>query len=211
MTQSRKQLGKMALQAAIGGLVGFVSVYLVLESSLMDGVAREPGALALLAVALIYLLIGLFVGLGSLNSGVGAKVLNVADAEEIEDQRAVLLGSAVAFVALGGSALLVAMAAVNAAIPPMVAAASLITAVFIAGAITLLQWRRYDELTRAVSAEASSISVAVLAIVLIGWALLAEFGWGAPLDPLGVVALLLATTLASTFLVAGRRGMLHPA
>jgi len=211
MTQSRKQLGKMALQAAIGGVVGFVSVYFLMRSSLMDGVLREPGALALAAVALVYLLIGLFVGLGSLNSGVGAKVLNVADAEEIEDQRAVLLGSAAVFIALGGSALLVVIAAVNGVVPPILAAAGLITALFLAVAITLLQWRRYDELTRAVSAESSSISLAVLGIVLIGWALLAEFGQGAQLDPLGVIALLLATTLASTFLVAGRRGMLHPA
>ena len=211
MTQSRKQLGKMALQAAIGGVVGFVSVYFLMRSSLMDGVLREPGALALAAVALVYLLIGLFVGLGSLNSGVGAKVLNVADAEEIEYQRAVLLGSAAVFIALGGSALLVVIAAVNGVVPPILAAAGLITALFLAVAITLLQWRRYDELTRAVSAESSSISLAVLGIVLIGWALLAEFGQGAQLDPLGVIALLLATTLASTFLVAGRRGMLHPA
>ncbi|MFN5783937.1 MAG: hypothetical protein ACK442_12850 [Novosphingobium sp.] len=210
MTYSRKQFGKMALQAVIGGVAGFASIHFAMQSSMMDGVVEEPGALALAAVALVYLLMGLFVGLGSLNAGIGAKVLNVADAEEVEDQRAVLLGSAAVFIALGGSALLVVIAAVNGAVPPRLAAASQTTARFVAGAITLLQWRRYDELTRTVSAESSSISLAVLGIVLIGWALLAEFGSGVSLDPLGVMALLPATTLGSTFIAAGRRGMLSP-
>ncbi|MCZ8173178.1 MAG: hypothetical protein ACK442_13980 [Novosphingobium sp.] len=211
MEASRKGLGKIILQAAIGGLVGYSVAYFGARSPWFDQIAEQPGALALAGVGLIYLLIGLFVGLAGANPQISAAVLNVADVEDARAQRPVLVASSAVFVAFGAAQLLLAMAATGVAVPPVLAISATALALTMAIVLTWLQWSRYDELLKLVSWESGAFSLALLAVLLLVWAIIAEFGSRVAIDPMGLVALLMGSILVGSFIATGRRGMLNPA
>src|SRR3546814_6239008 len=80
---------KMALQALIGALAGGGGMFALMW--LLDGETLhwQPSQIILAGVGLIYVLMGLFVGLGVLAPrALGQRMLNVADAEEIVEERA---------------------------------------------------------------------------------------------------------------------------
>jgi hypothetical protein len=207
----RPNYRKLAIQLIAGAVVGAVAGFALSAVMVpqLENVAG-PGGFALAGVGLIYAAMGLFVGLGLLFPGLGAKVLNVADRDDLSDQRAMLVGSAVSCTVLGAALLLVALSGPQGLVPGALAVSALAFALVLLAAVTVLQWRLYDELMRGVSLEASAILAGIVFPVVALWAALAHSGQAAPLDPLGLIALLSGAMLLATFIAAGRRGLLLP-
>ncbi len=207
--QMQKKWAKPIVSALLGGIVGYLSI----EAYVWFGGGAElaevnPMRLVLSAVGMVYLLMAVFVGLGTLVPRAGAKLLNVADSDDLIDQRAMLLGSSASSGALGAALMLMAASGTGGSVPDGLALASLAFALVLGTVLTILQWRHYDELMRQVSWESSAFGLGLLFPALVAWAALAHLGWTAALDPLGVIALSASTLLIGTFFAAGRRGML---
>lgn len=206
----RPNYRKLAIQLIAGAVVGAaMGAALSLTLPELERTAGA-GAFALAAVGLLYLAMGLFVGLGLLFPGIGAKVLNVADQDDLADQRAILIGSAVSCTVLGAALMLLAFSGPQGLVPGALAVSALAFALVLLAAVTVLQWRLYDELLRGVSLEASAIMAGLLMPGLSLWAGLIHIGHAAAFDPLGLIALLMGAMLLATFIAAGRRGLLLP-
>ena len=220
------QMQKNWTKPVLSGLIGAIAGYLAITGYMELGGGAElaqvnPMRLVLSCVGMVYLAMGLFAGLGTLVPRVGAKLLNVAGSEDLLDQRALLLGredlldqralllgGSVSSGVIGAALMLLAASGPGGSVPDEMALGSLAFALLFSIAITVLQWRHYDELMRQVSWEGSAFGLALLSPALVAWAALAHLGWTAALDPLGVIALLTSALLIGTLIAAGRRGML---
>lgn len=207
------QMQKNWTKPALSGLIGAIAGYLAITGYMELGGGAElaqvnPMRLVLSCVGMVYLAMGLFAGLGTLVPRVGAKLLNVAGSEDLLDQRALLMGGSVSSGVIGAALMLLAASGPGGSVPDEMALGSLAFALLFSIAITVLQWRHYDELMRQVSWEGSAFGLALLSPALVAWAALAHLGWTAALDPLGVIALLTSALLIGTLIAAGRRGML---
>ena len=207
------QMQKNWTKPVLSGLIGAIAGYLAITGYMELGGGAElaqvnPMRLVLSCVGMVYLAMGLFAGLGTLVPRVGAKLLNVAGSEDLLDQRALLLGGSVSSGVIGAALMLLAASGPGGSVPDEMALGSLAFALLFSIAITVLQWRHYDELMRQVSWEGSAFGLALLSPALVAWAALAHLGWTAALDPVGVIALLTSALLIGTLIAAGRRGML---
>jgi hypothetical protein len=208
----RPNYRKLAFQLAAGAVVGAISgsvIATVFEPLLLEGTGA--GAFALAGVGLLYAAMGLFVGLGLVFPGLGAKMLNVADRDDLADQRAILTGSAVSSIVFGLALIMVAFSGPQGMISGGLAISALAFGIVLMTAVTIAQWRLYDELMRGLSLQGSGYMAAILFPVLTLWAALAHNGAAPPIDPLGLIALLAGALLAGAFIAVGRRGLLLPA
>ncbi len=209
MEASRKKFGLVFVRMLIGGVVGFAAMKFGLEGGLGPMLrGAGPGSAALAGFGLIYGLMGLFVGIGVAVPALGAKLLNVGGREDIEDQRAQMMGGAVSCLALGIGMVLLALATPGGVVPGAVGAAAFGFALFLTAMITLLQWHGYDELWRNMSMESAAWGGTLIAMTLLFWGALALIGWAVLPDPAGLVALVMGLQLLGTFIAVGRRGLL---
>jgi hypothetical protein len=203
---------KVVFQAVVGMICGAAGMSGLLW--LLDGQAvRTPDASVIVAagVGLIYFITGLFVGAGALMPGLGARLLNVADREELIEQRAMLGGSAVAMTLLG--AVLVALAASHpsvAIVPPMTAFWAFVAAMAVSTVISARMWPSYDELWRALVRESSAMFAYLVFAVLALWGAAAAVGLIAGPGPLDLLSLAFGGFLLASFIAVGQRGMMLP-
>lgn len=207
---SRPNVRKVVIQMLAGGVFGAAASLAVARWFPQLDDAVSPGGAALAGVGVVYAFMGLFVGLGVAFPGLGARMLNVADIDDLADQRALLAGSAVCCTALGLAMMLVAISEPLGPVPGTLAVAALALSMVVAAAITIVQWHLYDELWRGISMEASAVTLGIVFPIVTIWAALAHIGSAAPIDPLGLIALLAAAMLLASFVAAGRRGLLVP-
>lgn len=211
MDASQKKLGKTLVRMLIGGVAGFALMKFGLGSGLgplLRAGGAGPGAMALAAFGLVFVLMGLFVGLGTAIPALGARVLNVGGREDIDEQRAMLLGSAVSCTVLGIGMTLLALAGPGGPVPGTMALAAFGFALTLSTAITVRQWPRYDELWRSLTLEGTAFGGGLLALVLLVWSALATVGHAQLPGPAGLIALTMGLTLLGCFIAIGRRGML---
>lgn len=206
MFGSRKGWIKFAVQAVVGGVTGFVCTTLLLKTHWFGQIADNAGALALLLVGVTYLLCGVTMYLPSLHPRLGAKFLFVADEEELRELRPIILASGIVMGAIGAGQILLVLAHAN-AVPPLLGAMVMFSSIVLAIAVTVAQWRQYDEFWKQVSMEGSQYTLWAVLVALIGWATLAQFGWVPAINPLGLIALLMGLALVCTMIAAQRRGM----
>ena len=219
-TQAGRAAGwrKMAMQAVTGAVVGAGGMAVVL--TLMEGQARfdwAPSSIVLVGVGFVYALMGLFVGLGTLAPHwFGQRMLNVADAEEIVEERSVMGSSALSCLILGAALMLlghaVAADAAGAAALVSPATAFWILLVVLAGftAASLWMWRRFDELWRRLTVDVSAITGNLLLAVAVIWGGGAAAGLFAGPQPLDLVSIAFGALLFACFAAAGWRGMMAP-
>ncbi len=206
---------KIALQALVGAVVGgggAIAVLSLLEPGEAPGWA--PSQLILGGIGLIYGIMGLFVGIGTLAPRlIGQRLLNVADAEDIEDDRANMAGSAICSLAIGAALVLLAYGATGDPVAPISSASAfwILAAVIAVVAIaSVLMWRSFDELWRQLSVEASALLGNFLLVVCVLWGGAAAAGMVAAPQPLDLLSLAFGGLLLATFVVIGRRGMMTP-
>jgi hypothetical protein len=200
--------GIHVLRAVMGAVFGLAVMIPLLRYAGPFLVHGGTGAIALSGVGVIYLMMGLMVGLGTLMPGPGSKLLNVAGPDDLTDQRRVLLGSAASSLFIGAGLLALSLAGPAGLVPDGLALGTLALAFVLCVVIGLRQWSEYDELMRQMTTECGSIAFMIALPGLGGWAALAHLGRAAPFTPLWVLAALMFVLLISSFIAAGRRGLL---
>jgi hypothetical protein len=219
-TQASKAAGwrKMAIQAIIGAIAGASGMFAML--ALIDaqgGLDWAPSAIILLGVGFIYALMGLFVGIGTVAPRlVGQRLLNVADADEIVEERANMGASAIGCIIMGAALMLLAQAvaadAAGAAALVSPAAAFWILLAVLGGftLVSLWMWKSFDELWRQLTVEITALTGNILLVVATVWGSAAAAGLVAGPGPLDLVSLSFGSMLLACFVITARRGMMVP-
>jgi hypothetical protein len=200
----------MLIRAAAGGVVGFVSAAGMthLIEGPVGGLDKSATVAAL--IGLFYAVIGLFVGLGTASPQIGARFLNVEDADELREQKKVLTLSGVAMTLWGVGLIAIALAAPDGPLPAGVSLAVGSLTILVGTWMSLPVYRASDELMRAISLEGGALSFGLMMLVAGGWAMLAHVGYAAGPAPIDLLSLFYVLLLVASFIVVGRRGMLAP-
>lgn len=200
---------KWAVSLLVGGVAGFAGASLLMNVVEGGALGELSGSqVGALGVAMVYLLMGLAVLVGAAAPRVGSTFLNVEDADELREQRAAILPSAIACLAMAAGLAALALSGAAGIVNPAAALAAFGLALVVATWLSLKVVRHSDELMRQVMREGASASYYLTFAVLGGWALLAHLGYAAAPAMLDIVSLFFALTLVGCFWVIGRRGML---
>ena len=200
---------KTVLSLIGGGLVGFLGasgVIILIELGVF-GVPDVSQTIALLT-ALIYLLTGLIVALGVAAPEVGAKFLNVEDADELLEEKQGLVASGWGMIALGVMLALIALGGTGGALQPSWALGGALLMGAIGTWLSTRSMKLADELMRATMVEAGSTAYYLLFVVVGGRAMLSHLGFAPPPSMLDILTLFWALVLVGAFWAAGQRGML---
>lgn len=201
---------KAALGAALGAVAGFAAMFAFMHWGGGDELEALSGdRIVLAAEGLVYLLTGMFVGFGLLAPRAGAKVLNVEDAEELDEMRPHLTRSSIVIALIGALLLLLSASGPGGYVGDTLVLGATALVVVAASVLTWQANRAYDELWRQLSNEGAAATLALLMPTVLVWGVLAHLG-RLPFTPLGVIALLAALVLVGAYIAAGRRGMLTP-
>ena len=203
----RKTIVSLLVGGVTGGLASFAALTLIGSGKLGElGTSREIAIM----VAVVYLVMAAAVAFGALSPALGARFLNVEDADELREQKSRLIGSAVASAAFGLALVAAALAAPLGPLAEPVALAAFLGLFALAWYLGARQQRTSDEFMRQLSRDASAAAFYLLALIGGGWALIAHLGYAvapAPLDWLSMFAgLLLIATLAACM----QRGLMTP-
>jgi len=201
---------KTLFRLVTGGMAGFVgaNVMMALIDGPVVGGLEDSAAIAAL-VGFLYGLMGIGVLVGSAMPRAGAAFLNVEDADEIREQKQMLLYSGVSSLLWGGALIVLALAAPDGPIPQ--ATALIVAAGFlvIGTALCVPIYRAADELMLAVMREGGSLGGWLMFAVIGSWAAFAHLGYVPGPQPLDLLSLLYALMLAASFIVIFRRGMVR--
>ena len=209
----RKTAKKLIVQTLTGAAFGAAGTFLFLQLGGKVADFDDPARLAAAATGIIYVLMGLFVGIGALAPGAGAKFLNVEDADEILAERKSIGPGAIGALLIG--LLLMALALTPGGDQPGALspdAAIGIAAACVAGLLAVGWWVRgkVDEFNRQLGVESSAIAMNVSLLLFGGWAALAHVGYIQMIAPLGLLAGFALLELGAIFWVVGKRGLLVP-
>jgi hypothetical protein len=200
---------KMAISVSIGGVVGLFATMPLIR--LYDsGALGIAGASELITafVGLLYLVLAMSVAVGVASPAFGARFLNVEEAEELREQRGALACSAAAMAAIGVMLIVLVLAGSGGIVPRSAALAAALTLSAATGLLSVMSWRRMDELMRNVSNEASSLMVYLILLVGGGWALLARLDYAPAPAPLDWLTMFFGLGLVASVVATARRGML---
>lgn len=202
-------LRRLALPLAVGGISGFVASMAFLKLTGMSsgdglGASRDIAGL----VGVIYILVGLVVALGAAKPGVGAKLLNVEDADELREGRRMLSLSAVGMAALGAVLILLALAGPVGPLAPALSVGGAVLLLALATWVSVISQRLTDEMQRDLSRDAIAAAFNLMLLIGGGWALLAHTGYMAAPAPLDWLTMFAVSVLLGTFWQAGRRGLM---
>ncbi|MCR2834888.1 hypothetical protein [Parerythrobacter lacustris] len=202
---------KVLLSSALGAVVGFAATFGFLHLA-------ENGALGALGfsetvaavVGMLYVIVGLAIGVGLARPKAGAAFLNVEDAEEIEEQRPMLGYSAATMFAFGAALAIAALGGPGGIFAPAAALATTIGLLVIGVVLSLVSNRYQDELMRALGHEAGAMALGLVGLFGGGWALAAHLGFANGPAPLDWLTMFWSLTMVAAFIVVGKRGMLMP-
>ena len=204
-----KGLKKTLLAVGLGASAGFAATFVFLNLLGTDvlpeiGLSREIAAL----VAIVYLLIGLLMVFGLVSPKQGAKVLNVEDADEIEEERGQLLPATVAMILAGAALMVLALAQPVGPVASFVALSVYVVATVLSVYLSLAAQKRQDELMREVGKECAVASYYLIFAIGGSWAGLAHLDYVAAPAPLDWLTMFWGMTLLAAFIVTSRRGMM---
>lgn len=200
---------KLLIPAALGGVIGFAAASATMrfvDSETVDGLGAS--ALVAVMVALFYTVTGVAVGLGAASPRLGARFLNVEDADEVREQKRVLIYSGVAMALWGIGLFALALAAPVGPVPQAMALALGVGGLLVGGVLSVVAYRACDELMRMAHLEAAAITYGLVVLVVGLWSMFAHVGQVAAPAPLDLLTLFYVLVLAASFVAVGRRGML---
>lgn len=208
-TAAPRWVRKLLIPALIGGMAGFAAsagIMRFIDSSAVGGLGLSATLAALVGV--LYCVIGFGIVIGTSSPGIGAKFLNVEDADELREQKRMLVLSGASMLLWGVSLLALSLAAPDGPVPQVAALAVGGGALVIGIALSVLVYRASDELMAAVNLEAGALSYGIVSLVVGLWAMLAHLGYSAAPAPLDLLTLFYVLALVASFIAVGRRGML---
>ena len=193
-----------------GVLVGAgVTLMLLSIAGDLSRAFRSPGFTLAVIAGLCYCLMGAIVGVGLLAPNAGARFLNVANSEEINDERAKLWPSALSCMVVGLFFLALAFAP-SLPLGRSGVLAGLAICVAVVAALTLSARHHFDELTKRINTEASALTLHLAILLFGGWAVLAHLGFVAWITPLAFLAGLALLMLVAIFWASASKGLLSP-
>ncbi|MBI1403445.1 MAG: hypothetical protein GC147_09540 [Porphyrobacter sp.] len=204
-----KIIRKLVIPALAGGLAGFAASFALMrfiDSEAIGGLSKSATIAALVGV--LYAVIALGILIGTASPALGARFLNVEDADELREQRRVLTWSGVAMVLWGAALLALALAAPEGPLPAPAALAVGAGGLVLGTLISIRVYRASDELMLAVNLEAGALSYGLVLLVVGLWAMLAHLGYAAGPRPLDLLTAFYVLVLVASFIAVGRRGML---
>lgn len=208
----RKNYKKFTIQMIVGMIVGAAAA--LLSFTFADDLKADRLAadeVIGLGVAVIYAIMGLFILLGVLFPKPGARLLNVADEEEIQDQRPLLISSAIGSLLIGIALSVVVFASPGLAIvSPTTAALLFGLTVLLSVAASRITMRYLDEFARRLNSDSGSAGLLLITSVFGIWAVLAHLGFVPMFSALAFVSGVLGLYLLAVFFVVGKRGLLIP-
>ena len=200
---------KLLIPGLIGGVAGFAAsaaMMLYIDSPAVGGLGLSATLAALVGV--LYCVIGIGIVFGTASPRLGAKYLNVEDADELREQKTMLVWSGASMLLWGVSLLALALAAPDGPVPQAAALAVGGGGLVIGIALSVLVYRASDELMAAVNLEAGALGYGIASLVVGLWAMLAHLGYAAAPAPLDLLTLFYVLALVASFIAVGRRGML---
>jgi hypothetical protein len=200
---------KLLIPAMIGAVVGYAAsagLLHYIDSAAVDGLSVSATIAAMVGV--LYAVIGLGIAIGAASPQLGARFLNVEDADELREQKKVLTLSGAAMLLWGVALLALALAAPDGPVPQAAALAVGGGGLVVGIALSVLIYRASDELMLAVNLEAAALSYGLLLLVVGLWAALAHLSYTAAPAPLDLLTLFYVLVLVASFIAVGRRGML---
>jgi O-antigen/teichoic acid export membrane protein len=204
-----KWVAGMALGgAAAGGLAGFLFADRI--DAMLGGPEPDPSRLVAFMVALVYGATALLVLAGLVNPRIGARFLNVEDADELIEQRRQLVLSALSMLSIAGILLALAFAAPAGPLPREAALGAAMLGFVVLAALSARVRGMLDELMRAVSQEATVWGFHLLAVGGGVWSVAAHLGYAPAPQPLDFITAAAAALLVGAFIAVGKRGMLAP-
>ncbi|MBH5323318.1 hypothetical protein [Aurantiacibacter sediminis] len=191
---------------AIAGFLGAMGGLRLADSGLLGvlGASREVAML----IGLIYLLTALAVLFGLAMPKAGATFLNVEDADELREQKAMLSWSGAGMIALALALIMAALAEPAGIIGREIVLAAVIVLVGFAWFAGHRQRRHTDELMLSVSREATALCFYLLFLFGGGWSLLAHLNYATAPAPLDWLSMFAGLLLLGVFVASGKRGML---
>ncbi len=201
---------KLLIPASIGAVAGFAAsagMMRYIDSAAVGGLNLSATIAALVGV--LYAVIGFGIAFGTASPSLGARFLNVEDADELREQKQVLSLSGAAMVLWGAALLALALAAPDGPVPQAAALAIGAGGLLLGTVLSVLVYRASDELMLAVNLEAGALSYGLVLLVVGGWAMLAHLGYLAAPAPLDLLSLFYVLVLLASFIAVGRRGMLQ--
>lgn len=203
---------KMLILGVAGAIVGAAAM-----AGLLTLMEQQPNwmtssdRVAALGTALVYVLIGILVGLGTTAPKFGVLALNVENEAELRYERRKLLAAAAMMILLGlwiAPLALVAPAGEAGGLGRDTAGAlvAIITLLVVVAGIVTRKWN--DELTKAISADAYALAGTLIFVVFGGWAALTVLGRATLFGPLAFLSGVFALYLFAVFVAAAKRGAL---
>jgi preprotein translocase subunit Sec61beta len=207
---TNRLIRKVLIPGALGGVAGFAAsagMMRYIDSDAVGGLG--PSATIAALVAVLYIVIALGVMLGTASPALGARFLNVEDADELREQKAVMLWSGGSMLLWGVALLALALGAPDGPLPQPVALVLGAGGLVIGSLLSVVVYRASDELMLAVNLEAGALSYGLVLLVVGLWAMLAHLGYAAGPQPLDLLTAFYVLVLLASFIVIGRRGMLR--
>jgi hypothetical protein len=202
-------LRKLVIPALIGALAGFAATFAMMryiDSSAADGLGASAAGAAVVGV--LYCVMAAIIMVGTASPRLGARLLNVEDADELREQRRVLALSGGAMALWGAALLALALAAPEGPVPQTLALAIGVGGLVIGSGLSVLVYRASDELMLAVNLEAGALTYGLVLLMVGMWAALAHLDYVAGPEPLDLLSLFYVLMLVASFIATGRRGML---
>ncbi len=205
----RKLLVQLVIGLTCGVLFGYGVGRFLGSFAEARGLENLPLSAEIAAlVAVIYIFIAAIVLAGSASPSLGAKILNVEDADEVREMQSQFVTSGMAVLLWGLALLALALAepvgplAAPAAL--MIGAAGLIIGLWFA----IKAYRCADELMLATNLEAGAITYGLMLLTLGGWAMLAHVGYVSAPAPLDILSACYVLVMVASFIAIGRRGLI---
>ncbi len=209
--EGKSKMRKFVTSLVVGAVFGFlasVGLLTLIDSGQLG--AFNPSRTFAALVGVMYVLCGLFVGLGTLNPKLGAKFLNVEDADELREQAILLRYSTLGIVGMGTIMILLALAMPLGPVPASGVLAAVIALFVITAFTTRKQFAATDELSRAISQESTSVAFYLMFSVGGLWSILAHLEYVIAPAPLDWMTMFVSSMMIAAFWVCGRKGLLMP-
>ena len=205
----KRRLKKTAFALLLGGVVGFLGATAGMELADSGALGEfDPSREIALLIAILYAITGLGILAGIAFPRAGATFLNVEDAEEIRELKAILTSSGLGMVLAGAALAVVALRGTNDVITPGTALALYIAMSVAAVALSVRISRLQDELMQAMGMQTGTVAVHLLVLVGGTWAVLAHLGFVVAPAPLDWLTMIWALMLLAAFVVVARKGMM---
>jgi hypothetical protein len=207
--EASRVMRKLVIPALIGGVAGFAAsttMMRFIDSDAVGGLGISATIAALVGV--LYCVIAVGILIGTARPGVGARFLNVEDADELREQQRILLYSGAAMLAWGIALIALALAAPDGPVPQTAALVLGLGGLLVGTGLSIFVYRASDELMLAVNLEAGALTYGLVLLVVGTWAMLAHLGYVTGPAPIDLLTVFYVLVLLASFIAVGRRGMI---